>query len=414
MFLFLPYEIEDLDIRKAPVVTYLLIAVNAAAFIAMLFLGEERRYVALMELGLVPEEWHRVHTFFTSMFLHAGWLHVISNMYFLWLFGRAVEDRLGKARFTAFYLAAGVAAALTHIATIPGFFSDLSCIGASGAISGVLGALMVLAPSVRVKCFYLWILFLRPLMGTVTLPAALFLGSWFLIQLLYGLVLSGAAMGVVGVAFWAHIGGFAFGALVAGGPELFRRAARGLRRMQAEKDLAGALQTGWQDDPAGAVRRLEQLGKSAAAGAGFDLALARLYWRAGKSEKAASLGHAALEKALAARDRAGAVDSYVLLSCLGRASEVPVRSCLAVAKGLDASGNPGEARGLLLEALRRTGDGPGADLIVYELAEISMKEGDRSRARDIYKLFLKLYPCSKLSASARYCLDQFRVSGTGH
>ncbi len=409
MFLFLPYEIEDLEIRKVPVVTYLLIAVNMTAFIAMLFLGEERRYVMLMELGLVPEEWHRGYTFFTSMFLHSGWLHVISNMYFLWIFGRAVEDRLGRARYAAFYLAAGVAAALMHIATIPGFFSDLSCIGASGAISGVLGALMVLSPALRVKCFYLWILFLRPLMGTVTLPAALFLGSWFLIQLLFGLVLSGAAMGVVGVAYWAHIGGFAFGALAAGGPELFRRAARGLRRMQAEKDLAGLLRAGWQGDAAGAARQLEKLEESGAAACGLDLTLARLYWRAGKNEKAAPLGHAALERTLAGKDRAGAVDSYLLLSCLGRASEVPVRSCLAVARALEASGNPGEARGLLLETLRRSGSEPGTDLIVYELAELSMKEGNRSRARDIYELFLKLYPGSKLHSSARYCLGQLRA-----
>lgn len=200
---FVPYKIEELEVRKQPRITYVLIGLNTLAFLITVFLGEARRDILFMELGFIPDELSQAYRLLTSMFLHGGWLHLGGNMFFLWLFGRAVEERLGMIRYIAFYVGAGIMGNITHLVTIPGFFSDLPCIGASGAISGVLGAFMVIAPAAKMKCFYLWILFIRPLFGTIKLPAVLFLAGWFLIQLFWGL----AASDMMGVAFWAHIGG---------------------------------------------------------------------------------------------------------------------------------------------------------------------------------------------------------------
>jgi membrane associated rhomboid family serine protease len=154
-------------------------------------------------LGSVPS-WL---TPLTSMFMHGGWFHLIGNMWFLWLFGRNVEDVMGPARFTVFYLLAGLAAAGAQVLADPG--SALPMVGASGAISGVMGAYVVLFPKVRVHV----LIFLGIFVTTVTLPAYMMLGYWFLLQVLGGSVNALQATGG-GVAFAAHVGGFLTGALL--------------------------------------------------------------------------------------------------------------------------------------------------------------------------------------------------------
>ncbi|MEE8176147.1 MAG: rhomboid family intramembrane serine protease [Gemmatimonadota bacterium] len=139
-------------------------------------------------------------TVLTSMFLHGSWGHLIGNMWFLWVFGNNVEDSMGHSRFVVFYLLTGVVAAAAHVMTAPA--SGIPTVGASGAISGVMGAYMVLYPRVRVLTLVFFYL--------VYLPAWLMLGYWFLIQFLSGTVADGGA----GVAFWAHVGGFFAGVLL--------------------------------------------------------------------------------------------------------------------------------------------------------------------------------------------------------
>jgi membrane associated rhomboid family serine protease len=146
----------------------------------------------------------------TSMFMHGGWFHLIGNMWFLWLFGRNVEDVMGPARYAAFYLLAGLAAAAAQVLADPG--SALPMVGASGAISGVMGAYVVLFPKVRVHV----LIFLGIFVTTVTLPAYMMLGYWFLLQVLGGSVNALQATGG-GVAFAAHVGGFLAGALLVNG-----------------------------------------------------------------------------------------------------------------------------------------------------------------------------------------------------
>jgi len=154
----------------------------------------------------------------TSMFLHGGWLHLIGNMWFLWIFGNNVEDSMGHWRFAVFYLVCGLAASALQVLSDPD--SGVPVVGASGAIGGVMGAYVVLYPRVRVHM----LLFFGFFFYRTVVPAFFMLGYWFLIQLLGGYASLGG--GGVGTAFWAHIGGFAAGAALIGFfrvPALVRR-----------------------------------------------------------------------------------------------------------------------------------------------------------------------------------------------
>ena len=141
---------------------------------------------------------------FTSMFLHGSWAHLVGNMWFLWIFGNNVEDSMGHIRFLVFYLVTGAVAAGAHVVAAPD--SPLPMVGASGAISAIMGGYVLLYPRARVRTLLVIVI----LITFADLPAWIFLGYWFLIQLLSSAVPSPAAGG--GVAFWAHIGGFVAGA----------------------------------------------------------------------------------------------------------------------------------------------------------------------------------------------------------
>jgi membrane associated rhomboid family serine protease len=144
----------------------------------------------------------------TSMFLHGGWLHLLGNMLFLWIFGNNVEDRLGKLPFLLFYVVGGIAAALTQVVIDPR--SDVPLVGASGAIAAALGAYIVLFPGARI----LSLVFLGFFYQLLEVPALIVLGFWFGLQLLSGFAALGAETAQGGVAFFAHIGGFVFGLVV--------------------------------------------------------------------------------------------------------------------------------------------------------------------------------------------------------
>jgi membrane associated rhomboid family serine protease len=146
-----------------------------------------------------------VTPFFSSMFLHGGWLHLIGNMWALWIFGDNVEDRLGHLRYFAFYLASGIAAGLLHVLVNPD--SMVPTVGASGAIAGVMGAYFRFYPQAKVQTL-IPPFFVGPFFE---LPAVLFLGWWFLLQFCNGSLSLGPRGNFGGVAWWAHVGGFLFG-----------------------------------------------------------------------------------------------------------------------------------------------------------------------------------------------------------
>jgi membrane associated rhomboid family serine protease len=205
---------DTVQARSFPIVNWILIAANILVFLYELALGPQAEAL-IAALGVVPvrllsePDPAQVLTVFSSMFLHGGWLHLISNMLALYIFGDNIEDRVGHTRYLLFYLICGVAAGLTHV-----FFNSNSAvptIGASGAISGVLGAYFVLFPNARV--ITLVPLFFLP--WFVEIPALFYLGFWFLSQLVNGAL--GIVMGAQefgGVAWWAHAGGFIAGIIL--------------------------------------------------------------------------------------------------------------------------------------------------------------------------------------------------------
>ena len=214
--------------RSTPVVTRGLIVLNAALFLYELSLGSGLRDF-MFSWGLVPARlpaafdlggeslaWTGL-TLVTSLFLHGGWLHLVGNMWYLWIFGDNVEDQFGPVPFLLFYLAAGVAASLIHAYTNLG--SRVPTLGASGAIAGVLGAYAVMFPRARV---YTLVPFF-PFFQVIPLPAVLMLGVWFLFQFVAGAISVGQGGAGGGVAWWAHIGGFAFGVVVTKITYPFRR-----------------------------------------------------------------------------------------------------------------------------------------------------------------------------------------------
>src|SRR6476660_9293446 len=162
--------------RTTPYITVTIIVLNAAAWFYELSLPGDVLPVFLQVYGVVPARLHAL-TLVTSMFLHGSWMHVIGNMWYLWIFGDNVEDRVGHGRFIVFYLLCGIAAALAQVAIDPS--STLPTIGASGAIAGVMGAYFVLYPRSRVLTL-IPLIFLMPI---VELPAIVLLGFWFLMQL---------------------------------------------------------------------------------------------------------------------------------------------------------------------------------------------------------------------------------------
>jgi membrane associated rhomboid family serine protease len=206
---------DNIDARTLPIVTWILIGINVAIFILELSLDAVALDQLAQTFGMIParlnldepltllQEPRVLLTLVTSQFLHAGWLHLISNMWILFIFGDNVEDLMGKGRYLVFYLLSGVAANLTQAFVFPE--STIPAVGASGAIAGVLGAYILLFPHARVMTMV--IIFLFPWL--IQIPAIVFLGVWFILQLYSGLVAVNDGMG--GIAWWAHIGGFVFG-----------------------------------------------------------------------------------------------------------------------------------------------------------------------------------------------------------
>ena len=209
---------DDIPASRFPIVTVGIIVVNVLVFLQEIRLGPELQGW-LTQYAIIPARYtHRevaeyftwaqqIFSFFSSMFLHGGWLHLLGNMWTLWIFGDNVEDRLGRTRFVMLYLASGIAAAVLHIFTNPG--SEAPTIGASGAIAGVMGAYFRFYPHARVETiippFIFWVF---------RLPAVVFLGWWFVLQFLNGAMsLSGGGQ-AAGIAWWAHVGGFLFAFVV--------------------------------------------------------------------------------------------------------------------------------------------------------------------------------------------------------
>lgn len=211
-----------------PVVTVILIAINVAIFLVTYLPGGEHHAYIVFSYGMIPSELLRGESFtgvdhpvyglietknvpatmtvFSSMFLHGSFFHLIGNMWFLWLFGDNVEDRLGKLRFIVFYFLTGIIAALAHALVLSQ--SNIPVVGASGAVSGVMGAYFLMYPRAKIET----LLFIFLFFTVVSVPAVIFIGLWFIGQVYSGFMSLGYEG--AGIAFFAHIGGFVAGLLL--------------------------------------------------------------------------------------------------------------------------------------------------------------------------------------------------------
>jgi membrane associated rhomboid family serine protease len=204
--------------RTVPGVTIALIGLNALVFFYQISLGDEVGDL-VVRFGLIPADFSWLAVL-TSMFLHGGLLHFGGNMLYLWIFGDNVEDRLGHGRFLGFYLLCGMAAAVVQSLLLPG--STIPMVGASGAIAGVMGAYFMLYPRSRIVTLVPLFFFIQ----LIEIPAIFFLGIWFLMQFLSGIgsfATATAGQPAGGIAFWAHVAGFAAGVA---GVLAFRRPER--------------------------------------------------------------------------------------------------------------------------------------------------------------------------------------------
>lgn len=212
---------DNVPSRTPPIATQTIIALNVVIFALLLGLSPEELERVFYLFGIVPArythpDWAQwfglpiddLWPFFSSMFLHAGWLHLFSNMWVLWIFGDNVEERMGPVRFSIFYITCGVLAGVAHFLTNP--HSTVPTVGASGAVAGVLGAYFVLFPMARVVAIlpvFMWPLF-------VEFPAVVYLAVWFATQFLTGALALIGPQYAGGVAWWAHVGGFLAGMLL--------------------------------------------------------------------------------------------------------------------------------------------------------------------------------------------------------
>ncbi len=235
---------DDNPTTITPVVTWVLIAISSMVFIYQLTLGPEQSQIFAYQYGAVPDVIigqqrlpsniaviPPIVSLFTSMFLHGGWMHLVGNMWFLWIFGNNIEEAMGHLRYLSFYLICGLLASTAQIVSYPE--SAIPTIGASGAIAGVMGAYLMLYPRARVWTLIFLVFFIK----LIYLPAGVVLGFWILLQFINGSMAAGQNAG--GVAFWAHIGGFVAGVLLVG---LFKK--RNVRffnppRQQAEIYYSG-------------------------------------------------------------------------------------------------------------------------------------------------------------------------------
>ncbi|HXB72414.1 MAG TPA: rhomboid family intramembrane serine protease [Candidatus Acidoferrales bacterium] len=188
-----------------PVITVLLIVINMLVFLYELWLGPELKNVFEGDYALFPDHF-RFFNVLTSMFLHGGWMHVLGNMWFLWIFGDNIEDILGHGKYLLFYLSCGVAAGLAQVVINPG--SNVPMVGASGAIAGVMGAYMIKFPQSRILSLIFIVIFFT----TVELPAWIYLIYWFVLNFFSGVgTLGSSQVSQGGTAFFAHVGGFVAG-----------------------------------------------------------------------------------------------------------------------------------------------------------------------------------------------------------
>jgi membrane associated rhomboid family serine protease len=419
-----PYRVET-ESEKFSLLTYVIIGANAAIFLSMRFLPASMLEMAYYDYGFIPERID-LFTMISSMFIHVGWLHIVGNMYFLWLFGRALDGGMNGGLFAALYFGSGIAGGLLQAWLTPDYLTDVPCIGASGAISGVLGAYMIMHPHEEVDCIYFS--FAMRYATSISLASVWVLGSWFALQFADALWFSPKNAEAM-VAFWAHIGGFASAAVAAALFKYSAALARAVRRRSgtvALEEYSDLIHKGRTDEAAA------RLTFALRANPSDMLVLAecgKLELTRGNRGGARKLLRQSLKDALDQKEDAKAISAYFALTAAGESPPDNSRR-LIMGRRFARLKKYGHALGLMADAFTegRGAHGPaahpagrhgviksaleteGLDKLLYETAEIlggPLK--DPSRAAAAYGILKELFPHSPRSLDAEYQLRKLRA-----
>lgn len=413
----LPYRIDiDIDDRDAgaaierlPLFTYLLVIANVAIFFSLQFLPVPLREMAYYKYGFIIE---RLEPFslISHMFIHVGWLHIIGNMYFLWLFGRAIELRIGRPLFVLLYFSAGIAGSFLQGALTPEYFTDIPGIGASGAIAGVLGAHMILYPSEKVDCIYFS--FSMRYAVAIEIAGVWVVGFWVAWQVANALWFSSFSSESI-VAYWAHIGGFVFGAgcaaLVKYGGDLVTF----LRR----RSITFVLEECSDLLHDGNLEKAEAKLKAAVGKKSEDPLifgeLGRLKLAGGDRSAARTMFRRSFKKALKQKDAAAAVSAYYGLIA-AKAKPVDNSLRLIIGRRFTRLRKYGHALGIMGAPFRPDREIEGLDKLLYEIGDVFAGPlKDPLRASAAFSLLVHLFPHSPRALEVKYRLRRLKAVGKG-
>ena len=402
----LPIRIET-EIEKRALFAYLIICANAVVFLSIHFLPAPVLEMAYYDYGFIAERIDPV-SLFTSMFIHVGWLHIVGNMYYLWLFGRAIEQRVNRSVVAMLYFSSGIVGAFLQGALTPEYLADVPCIGASGAISGVLGAYLILYPWEEVDCIYFS--FTMRYATSISLSSIWVLGSWFVFQFANALWFSPGA-GETSVAYWAHIGGFMFGAGIAA----IIKYSAALLGMLSQRSATFALEEcsdlmheGKTDE---AEAKLKAALKTQPRNPLLLGELGRLELGRNERSRARKLLRRSLKRAIEQKKHSEAVAAYYGLVA-AKANPPDNSRRLVIGRRFLHLKKYGHALGIMGGAFKSDADMDGLDKLLYEIAELFAGPlKDSGRATAAFSLLMQLFPHSPRSLDAKYRLRKIRAAG---
>jgi len=398
MFLVFPYRIERQF--KMPWVTIGIMALCALMFVIQLLLGLERSYGLV---GFKPNAYGAL-TWFTSMFAHGGLLHLLGNMYFLWVFGGVLEDAIGRGKYAMLYLAGGLVSTLAHslmmLAFSPGE-AYIPSLGASGAIAAIMGVAGVRFYKLNLRIWYFYMLFVVIRTGTFTVTAAAGLALYFARELMWGLI--GLALPGGGVAYWAHIGGILFGVAVA----FAFGFGRELDREEATKDAEGWAALGRHDM---AEAALAEAGvKADEANVLLGRARQALYQVSPDFAAVSADAGRAVQLLLQQGRRVEAIQAFSEFGQVSTETAMfDAETLAAIGSACESTGQAETAACAYYDVLRLHPTAPETERALYRLAHVYLAQGKAPEAAQTWAAFVQHFPTSawrsyaddRLSASA--------------
>lgn len=401
----LPVRVET-EIEKLPLFTYLIIGANALVFLSIHFLPVELREMAYYDYGFIADQ-IKPFSLISHAFIHVGWLHIIFNMYYLYLFGRASEQRIGIPLFMLLYFTSAIAGSLVQGALTPEYLTDIPAIGASGAVSGVLGAYMMLYPWEKVSCVYVKSL---GFITTLSISSLWVLGGWLLLQFVNALWFS-IDTGENFVAYWAHIGGFFFGAACAAIIKYFVNLVTMLqhRSVTFELEKSSDLINDGKTEEAKAILKaaLEKKREDPL----IFAELGRLKLAGGDKSGARKMFRRSLKRGLKQKNAAAAVSAYFGLVA-AKAKPIDNSMRLIIGRRFARLKKYGHALGIMGAPFKPGGETEGLDKLLYEIGDLFAGPlKDPLRASAAFSLLMQIFPHSPRALDVKYRLRRLRAVG---